>query len=140
MTKVTMPITGMHCAACQARVQTALQKTPGVSDASVNLLLNTATVTYDEKAVQPTALVAAVKSTGYEATIPVEDPHAGHGSHAGHDHSQHDHQHSENVAELTRDTGISLAIAAVSMAISMLVMHASWTPWVLFVLSTIVVA
>jgi P-type Cu+ transporter len=34
--KITIPVTGMHCASCQSRVQHALTQTPGVSDASVN--------------------------------------------------------------------------------------------------------
>ena len=41
---VTLPVTGMSCAACQARVQRALEQTPGVEDASVNLLLNSAAI------------------------------------------------------------------------------------------------
>ena len=49
MAKITLPVTGMHCAACQSRVQSALAATPGVSDASVNLMMNSAAVTYDER-------------------------------------------------------------------------------------------
>ena len=40
-------VTGMTCAACQARVQRTLGRTPGVADASVNLMMNSATVEYD---------------------------------------------------------------------------------------------
>ena len=36
---INIPVGGMTCAACQARVQRALARTPGVEDASVNLLL-----------------------------------------------------------------------------------------------------
>ena len=50
---ISIPIAGMHCAACQSRVQGALAQTPGVSDATVNLLLNNATVTYDQAVVRP---------------------------------------------------------------------------------------
>ena len=45
--KITIPVEGMTCAACQARVQKALQRQPGVLDASVNLMMNNAAVTYD---------------------------------------------------------------------------------------------
>ena len=69
MAKITIPVTGMHCAACQSRVQHALAATPGVSDASVNLLLNSASVAYDEARVAPSALVEAIKATGYGAEI-----------------------------------------------------------------------
>ena len=37
-TRITIPVKGMHCAACQSRVQHALRDTPGVSDATVKLL------------------------------------------------------------------------------------------------------
>ena len=41
---ISFPVTGMTCAACQARVQRALSAEPGVIDASVNLLTNSAAV------------------------------------------------------------------------------------------------
>ena len=69
-TRITIPITGMHCAACQSRVQSALANRPGVTDANVSLMLNNATVTYDERATQPDALVETIRSTGYDATLP----------------------------------------------------------------------
>jgi len=37
---ISFPVTGMTCAACQARVQRALAAEPGVIDASVHLLTN----------------------------------------------------------------------------------------------------
>ena len=39
-----IPVTGMTCAACQSRVQRTLQQQPGVSDATVNLMMGNATV------------------------------------------------------------------------------------------------
>ena len=41
---IRIPVTGMTCAACQARVQRALQQQPGVADATVYLMMNNATV------------------------------------------------------------------------------------------------
>lgn len=70
MTQVLrIPVTGMTCAACQARVQRTLQKEPGVSDASVNLMMADATVTFDPSAVTPERLVAAIRDTGYGAEL-----------------------------------------------------------------------
>lgn len=71
-TKISFPVTGMTCAACQARVQRALNAEPGVIDASVNLLTNSAVVRYDPQAVAPERLVEAVRSTGYDAELPDE--------------------------------------------------------------------
>jgi P-type Cu+ transporter len=63
----------MTCAACQATVQKALNKAPGVSQATVNLMTNEATVHYDPASTNPTQLVAAVNNTGYVAHLPVPD-------------------------------------------------------------------
>ena len=68
--RINIPVTGMTCAACQARVQRALAKTPGVEEASVNLLLHNATVAFDPTATSPERLVEAIRETGYEATVP----------------------------------------------------------------------
>ena len=39
MAHLRLTISGMSCAACQAHVQKALQRLPGVGDAVVNLIL-----------------------------------------------------------------------------------------------------
>ena len=67
---VTLAVEGMTCAACQSRVQRALQRAPGVADASVNLMLANAAIAYDPTVTTPEALVAVVESTGYGAAIP----------------------------------------------------------------------
>ena len=67
---VTLPVTGMTCAACQSRVQRQLSRAPGVSDASVNLLMGSATVTFDPLVSSPAALVKVVMDTGYGAELP----------------------------------------------------------------------
>ena len=68
--KIDIPVSGMTCAACQASVQKALERQPGVLDASVNLMLKNAAVTYDPAATRPEALVEAIRDTGYEAALP----------------------------------------------------------------------
>jgi Cu+-exporting ATPase len=70
METTTIPVTGMNCASCQAHVQNALKKQPGVSDATVNLLTGQATVTFEPEAVAPPALVEAIRSAGYGAGLP----------------------------------------------------------------------
>ncbi|HEX9944221.1 MAG TPA: heavy metal translocating P-type ATPase [Thermoanaerobaculia bacterium] len=68
--RVTIPVQGMTCAACQASVQKALERQPGVKDAAVNLMMKNAAVTYDPTVTQPEALVEAIRETGYEAELP----------------------------------------------------------------------
>src|SRR5437763_1363653 len=71
--RVTLPVSGMTCAACQARVQRTLSRVPGVEEATVSLMLNSATVAYDPSAVSPQTLVDAVRATGYGAELPAND-------------------------------------------------------------------
>ena len=68
--KVTLPVEGMTCAACQANVQRALTAAPGVSKAAVNLMMHEATVHYDPAATSPEQLVAAINDTGYVSRCP----------------------------------------------------------------------
>jgi Cu+-exporting ATPase len=71
--RVTFPVTGMTCAACQSAVERALTRTDGVAGASVNLMLHAATVTYDPARVDVPRMLAAVRDVGYEAEPPRTD-------------------------------------------------------------------
>ncbi len=69
-TRVTIPVEGMTCAACQASVQRALTATEGVRQATVNLMMHEATVDYDPRVTAPQELVDAISAVGYEARLP----------------------------------------------------------------------
>ena len=71
--KLNIPVTGMTCAACQARVQRVLEKTPGVDEATVSLMTNTATVRFDPGVVDANALVERIRGTGYGAELPMDE-------------------------------------------------------------------
>lgn len=62
---VDIPVRGMTCAACVARVQKAATSTPGVTDARVNLATERATVTLEPGA-QAAAVLASLRKRGYE--------------------------------------------------------------------------
>lgn len=66
-----VPVSGMTCAACQARVQRTLQKEPGVSDAVVNLMMQDATIRFDPSQTTPDRLLAAIHDSGYGAELAV---------------------------------------------------------------------
>ena len=68
--QVTLNVDGMTCAGCQAHVQEALSGKAGVTEASVNLLMKRAAVTFDPSVISPEALVEAVRESGYEASLP----------------------------------------------------------------------
>jgi P-type Cu+ transporter len=68
--RVTIPVTGMTCAACQSFIQRTLAAQAGVQDAGVNLMLNNATVTFDPGVTSISSLVETIRSTGYGAEFP----------------------------------------------------------------------
>ncbi len=65
---IKLPIEGMTCASCVARVEKALKRVPGVATAEVNLATETATVLLAEGAA-PETLVDAVRGAGYETQL-----------------------------------------------------------------------
>lgn len=62
-------VTGMTCAACQARVQKSVAHLNGVQDCNVNLLKNSMVVTYDDQTVNSGQIIAAVEKAGYGASL-----------------------------------------------------------------------
>src|ERR671910_289968 len=75
----TFSVPGMTCASCVGRVERALQKVPGVLEASVNLANERVTVEYLADEVEPRDLEKAVEGAGYrvvrEEDSSVEDSH-----------------------------------------------------------------
>lgn len=63
---VSLSISGMTCASCVTRVEKALKKVPGVTDAAVNLATEKAQIT--SVGVPVETLIAAIQKAGYEAS------------------------------------------------------------------------
>jgi P-type Cu+ transporter len=117
-TRVTLPVSGMTCAACSARVQRALQKQPGVQEAAVNLMVNSATVTFDPGSTSAERLVEVIRDTGYDAELPTP------AENAFAEQEAHDRAREEEFRELRLKAVVSLAAAAVGMIVTMPVMAA----------------
>ena len=64
---ISLPIQGMTCASCAGRVERALQKVPGVRQASVNLAAESASVEMDKPALP--ALLEAITRAGYTVAL-----------------------------------------------------------------------
>jgi Cu+-exporting ATPase len=111
--KITLPVEGMTCAACQANVQRALSASPGVTKAAVNLMTHEATVHYDPSATDPGKLVAAINDTGYVSHLPAETTSA-----APEDDARERAQAREYSTLLTKSI-VSLALGAAAMIASM---------------------
>ena len=65
-TRVTLGVTGMHCAGCVNRVEAALEEVPGVSRAEVNLALERAWVEGERPGLEAD-LVSALERAGFGA-------------------------------------------------------------------------
>jgi len=63
--KVTLPVTGMSCAACAVSVESMLKSTAGVADAGVNYANQSAWVNFDPKSTNPAELDKVLQSIGY---------------------------------------------------------------------------
>lgn len=66
MARTTLKIQGMSCDHCKRAVEGALNELDGVEKAEVNLQANTASVTYNDKAVKLEDMKKAVEAEGYE--------------------------------------------------------------------------
>ena len=141
--RLVIPVTGMTCAACQARVQRTLTRTPGVAGATVNLMLNNATVEYDPSTTSPEQLVAAIRDTGYGAELPST------AKGAFEEQQEAERAHADEVRTLTHRVVVAMSAAAVAMILSMVGMGPSGSAmseqnpvirWTLLVLTTFVMA
>ena len=119
--RTNFSIGGMTCAACQARVQRTLEQEPGVLDASVNLLLKTAAVTYDPAATSPDRLVELVRNAGYEAELMTP------GRTAVEEQEARDLEQDEEFRNLRFKAVVSGAIGILAMVLSMPLMGGAGT-------------
>ncbi len=70
---IDLSISGMTCAACVRRIETALQRVSRVSDASVNLASRQARVTIAAATIDIASLTGAVRAAGYGAELRAND-------------------------------------------------------------------
>jgi len=84
MAKSQLSIEGMHCSSCASVIQRELKKVTGVNDAMVNFASEKASVEHQDD-VHLDDLIAAVKKSGYTASvIDASNPH-NHMNHGGGD-------------------------------------------------------
>lgn len=65
--EATIPIEGMSCGSCVARVKRSLKSMDGVVDVEVSLEHRNAVVRFDQAKTTPERLVAAINDLGYTA-------------------------------------------------------------------------
>ena len=65
LSELTLPISGMTCASCVSHVEGALKELPGISNVTVNLATNKASLSYDPQRVKLDDIRRAVDDVGY---------------------------------------------------------------------------
>jgi len=67
--RMDLPIAGMTCASCAAKIEKALARVPGVSKAAVNFAAEEATVVFDPEQTDIPRLIEKIKDLGYDAKL-----------------------------------------------------------------------
>ena len=65
-----MPVSGMHCAACAARIEKVVSGMAGVDSVSVNLADESMHLAFDPDTVDLDAVVSRVADLGFTSTAP----------------------------------------------------------------------
>ncbi len=117
ITNITLPVEGMTCASCVARVEKTLLKVKGVQSANVNLATDSVSLSFDQLKVSLNVLSNAVEKAGYKLKLPPKDIAA--------DNYKFSEDTSENFKQLKRDFNFSLSIALPIMVLNMI----SMTEW-----------
>jgi len=74
---ITLPVTGMHCAACASFIERNLVKVPGVSAVQVNYATEKVKLSFDPAAAPLDTLATAVGEMGYGLVLPSAAPASG---------------------------------------------------------------
>ena len=107
-----LPVEGMTCAACVARVEKSLNKIGGVSNATVNLAAETVRLEYDVEQVSLEIIAQSLYESGYDLIIKKEPDNVSERLH-------------EREIDIRRDFFISLAC---SLPVLILSMGMMWEP------------
>ncbi|HRJ49085.1 MAG TPA: cation transporter, partial [Phycisphaerales bacterium] len=137
-----VPIEGMSCASCAARIEKRLATQPGVTTAQVNFATQLLTVRYDSRVIQPGAIARAVEDLGFRALWPESpNPAAPRGS------ATLDHRSARDLPRTIKPDGnINRLVVSAVLAIPVVVIamsHGSiawldgwWSRWLQLALTT----
>ncbi|HSP03113.1 MAG TPA: heavy metal translocating P-type ATPase, partial [Acidimicrobiales bacterium] len=123
-TRVDLPVEGMTCAACSARISRGLNKLDGVENANVSLASARATVIFDDEQLAADDFEAVITKLGY--SVPEE--------------ADHEAAEAEWIHTITRRLLIAAVLSVPVVLLSMIpaLQFDGWA-WVVFALTTPVV-
>ena len=122
-------VQGMTCASCVLGVEKALAAVPGVQEVRVNLADHSARVALSDRSVSDEDLRTAVRDAGYDLLIDNALDLA----------ANLEAERSRRMAQLRTRLAVALTLTVPLVVVSMLFMHAHWSPWVQWMLATPVV-
>jgi len=67
--EIKIPVKGMSCASCVAKIEKGLSDIDGVKEAKINFTAETAMVEYDAKVVDKSMFIERIKNLGYDVVI-----------------------------------------------------------------------
>lgn len=71
MTTKKLHIEGMHCSSCAMSIDFDLEDIEGIVDTKTNYVSQETEVVFNEKIITIEEIVAQIKKTGYQVTIPL---------------------------------------------------------------------
>ena len=116
---LTLPVEGMTCASCVARVEKALKKIDGIGEVNVNLATEKVTVSFNPAQTGVSKFTEVVEDAGYKLLPPEEEQSSGGNEEFG---SPSEIQHKEAYKKLKAEFIFSAVISIPVMIISMLEM------------------
>jgi P-type Cu2+ transporter len=126
--QLSVPVTGMTCAACAVSVESMVAGTPGVTRASVNYATQTLLLTYQPAAVKLPQLRQTVRALGYDLIIDAENAPEQQAR------AQRDHYQA-----LQKKTGLAALLTVPVVVIGMFFMELPYANWIMLALSAPVV-
>ncbi|MHB1688897.1 MAG: heavy metal translocating P-type ATPase [Ignavibacteriaceae bacterium] len=122
---LTLPVEGMTCASCVARVEKALKKVEGVGEVNVNFATEKVTLSFDDSKTDLAKLATVVEDAGYKLLSPPKDEEIN-----AHQSDEHYHEH-ENVSEKEsyKKLKSEFIFAAVMTVPIMIISMISMTAW-----------
>ncbi len=116
---LTLPVEGMTCASCVARVEKALKKVEGIGEVNVNLATEKVTLSFDPSLADVSKFSKVVEDAGYKLIPPAVEKRSDESFEI---ESASDLQHKESYLKLRKEFIFSAVLSIPIMIVSMLMM------------------
>jgi len=114
--KITLPVEGMTCASCVARVEKALSKVDGIEEVNVNFATEKASFAFDPIKVDYKKILSVVEDAGYKIDVsPLKTT-------GKRDEPKETHVHSEHEKTLKKDLILAVVLTIPILILNMGVM------------------